>query len=187
MQRREVLGILGSVAALTGLSPEQLRAAAIKRVPSAPFFTGTESAILDRLADLIIPATDTPGALEAGATRFIEVIVSEWYTSEDAERFRRGLADLDTRASAHAAGSFVEASEAQQIAILTGLEAEGRALRERDRDAPTPFFQRLRGLVLSGYYSSEIGMLQELRWHVIPGRFEGCVPLAVARDEGGAE
>jgi len=62
--------------------------------------------------------------------------------------------------------------------ILSGLEAEGRARIASEEDAPTPFFQQFRGLVLSGYYSSEIGLREELLYQPIPGRFDGCVDVS---------
>ena len=65
------------------------------------------------------------------------MIVSEWLNAEERDRFRRGLRHLDTHAEAVTGTGFADAGEMGQTAILTGLEAEGRALEERDPDAPT--------------------------------------------------
>lgn len=189
MQRRDLLGVLASAAASTGLTPAQLAAAARGPRPGAArVFAPPQATAVARLADLIIPPTDTPGAAQAGVAGFIETIVSEWYTVAERERFLRGLADVDARAQALAGVPFAAATEAQQVAILTGLEAEGRALRQREANAPTPFFHRFRGLVLHGYYTSEVGLRAELAWLPVPGRFDGCVdlPARPAPGPGGA-
>jgi hypothetical protein len=189
MDRRDLLKSLGASAVLAGLDPELLSAlerSGARRSPQQPFFTPEQRATVTALADRILPATDTPGAVEAGVPDFIELIVAEWYTPEDRERFLRGLADVDARSQALGGVRFAQAGEAVRVAILTGMEAEGRALRAAEPSAPTPFFQRLRALVLHGYYTSEVGMREELRWHVIPGRYDGCVdPAAIPAPPGG--
>ena len=182
---------MGATTALAGLTPSQLTALLAPGAPRRParaFFTDEQREAVDALAELIIPTTDTPGAIEAGVTDFIELIVSAWYEPDDRRRFMRGLAHVDEHAEALTAVRFAYAGEPTQNAILSGLEAEGRALMELDEDAPTPFFHQLRGLVLSGYYTSEIGMREEMLYRPIPGRFDGCVDVAdVTRPTPGAD
>ncbi len=193
MDRRQALWTLGASATLVGLSPARL-AALLKegvRPPDASraFFTGPQREAVDALADAIIPATDTPGAVEAGVTGFIEIIVSEWYESGPRERFMRGLAHVDEHAEALTGVRFAYAGREVQTAILSGLEAEGAELvRAREAAAaapdgaadelPEPFFHQLRSLVLHGYYTSEVGLRDELLHRRLPGAFEGCVDVA---------
>ncbi len=188
MQRREVLGTLGAAVALTGLAPETLRALGrpgARRVPQQPFFTPDQRETIATIAELIIPATDTPGAREAGVAAFVETIVAEWMSPEERARFLAGLADSDDRARTLAGAPFVQAGAAVQAAILAGMETEGRVLRERDPRAPMPFFARMKGLTLHGYFTSEIGMTRELRHHPFPGRYDGCLDLAPVPAPGG--
>jgi len=149
------------VPALTGLS----------------LFTAEQREAVEAMAEAIIPATDTPGASEAGVTDFIEVIVAEWYDAEQREHFMRGLTHLDEHSEALTGVRFPYAGTETQTAILTGLEAEGSAISEAPSDAPTPFFHQFRGLVLYGYYNSEVGMRDELMFRRFPGRFDGCVDV----------
>jgi len=183
VERRELFRILGASAALAGLSPAQLAALWTSERPSSArraFFSAEQRAAVDAMADLIIPETDTPGASAAGVTDFIEVIVSEWYDSDDRALFMRGLDHVDEHAMALTGVRFARSSTEAQTAMLSGLQAEGAALVEAelnpDEDTPPPFFHRFRGLVLHGYYTSEIGQ-QELMFLRLPGRFEGCVDL----------
>ena len=186
MDRRHLLRLMGAGAAALGLSPTDARALLAPGAPrraSRPFFTEEEREAVTVLSDLVIPATDTPGAVEAGVVDYLEMIVSEWMNAEERERFMRGLRHLDTHAEAVGGVRFAHAGEVRQTAILSGLEAEGRTLRERDPDGPTPFFHQTRALVLHGYYTSEIGMMEELRYQPVPGRFDGCVEVGeVTRD-----
>lgn len=181
MDRRHLLRVLGASAAALGLSPFEARALLRPDIPRRPrraFFTEEQREAVTALADRIIPATDTPGAVDAGVVEYAEMIVSEWMHADERDRFMRGLDHLDRHSVALCGVRFAQAGDARQIAMLTGLEAEGRALRERDADAETPFFQQARALVLHGYYTSEVGMREELLYRPIPGRFDGCVDVA---------
>lgn len=183
MDRRHLLRILGVTAATAGLSPDQLAAMiapGARRHPGSAFFTAEQAEAVAALSELIIPETDTPGAIEAGVVEFIELIVSEWMRPDERERFMRGLSHVDEHMEALTGVRFAHAGGAMQTAVLSGMEEEGRVIMEQDEDAPTPFFHHLRSLVLSGYYTSEIGMKQELLWQEIPGRFDGCVDLSEA-------
>lgn len=142
------------------------------------FFTSQQRETIEALSELIIPTTDTPGAITAEVPEFIELIVAEWYDTDDRERFMRGLTEVDERTQALAGLVFAQSGADAQAEILSGLEAEGRARIASEEDAPTPFFQQFRGLVLSGYYSSEIGLREELLYQPIPGRFDGCVDVS---------
>lgn len=185
MDRRDVLRILGGAlgaSALEGLSPERL--AAVAREAHGLAARGA-TGLLDphqretvaAIAELIMPATDTPGARSAGVPEFIEAIVGEWYHDDERAAFLRGLADVDSRSQAAFDRTFVALVEAEQAAILTGMDAESRAM---PRGAPQHFFARIKGLTLSGYYTSEIGVTQELGEVFMPGRYDGAAPVRAA-------
>lgn len=188
MQRRELIRLLGGVAAgsaLAGLSPDELfaRGVATHRRASQAIgpFTPEQTATLTRAAEIIMPKTETPGATEAGVPEFIGVIVGEWDTREDRERFIRGLDGLDAKARERFGKSFVEGSEAQQVGLLTELDNELQSYRSQHKNTDELFYPRLKGLTLYGYYTSEAGMTQELQSQVIPGRFDGCAPVTAWR------
>jgi hypothetical protein len=181
MDRRELLGLIGLAApALAGKGPRALYAATleVRARATAPartaFLDPHQHALVDQISELIIPATDTPGARAALVADFVDVIVGEWYHDDERAAFLRGLADVDSRAQADFTRGFLELTEAQQTAILTGLEAEARAMPP---GSPPPFFSRIKGMTLFGYYTSEIGSTQELHEVFMPGRFDGSAPL----------
>jgi hypothetical protein len=67
----------------------------------------------------------------------------------------------------------VETTPEQQAAVLTALGQEGRRTANRQS---RPFFPWLKELTLTGYYTSEIGASQELRYLHVSGYYDGDVP-----------
>jgi hypothetical protein len=111
------------------------------------------------LSELIIPQTDTPGAKAAKVNEFIDLVLSEAAPAERRE-FLRGLGWMDTRSQELFGSDFVSAAPDQQAALLTILSAPGnRSAADRlGRD----FFESIKSLTVTGYYTTEIGLRQEL-------------------------
>ncbi len=129
------------------------------------------------LVELIIPQTDTPGARAAGAHEFIDKMLADWMPDDERDRFLAGLGDVNTRAQTAHGADFVNLPSAEQVAILTQLDAEAYA-DTNDDAAATPFFRSLKELTLAGYYTSEIGATRELQWLAWPGRYDADAPLS---------
>jgi len=120
---------------------------------------------------------------------FIDVILTEWATPEERERFVNGLADVDQKSNELFAKNFADTSPAQQLALLRSLDESDAARRsrrarhpsadteERDTQLKGEFFAVFKGITLHGYYTSEIGFTQELKLQIIPGAQHGCAPL----------
>ena len=136
--------------------------------------TAGQAELVATLAEHIIPATDTPGARAARVDAFVDALLADIFTAEERGRFLAGLADVDARAGAAAGTSFVECAARQQVAILEELERDVRPAG----DSQVSFFRWLRELTLVGYYTSEIGASQELKYVHVAGRYDGDVPYA---------
>ncbi len=89
------------------------------------------------LADLVLPATDTPGASEAGVPAFMDKMLADWYTDEDRTRFLAGLAEVDARAEREHGRAFVRLDAATQTALLTAIDREAYA--ESVESNPNPW------------------------------------------------
>lgn len=122
-------------------------------------------------AERIIPATDTPGATDAGVAAFIDKMLADWHTPAERDRFLAGLPELDARARARAAKDFVDCGEADQVAVLTALDDESHA------GSADHWFARLKYLTVYGYCTSEPGM-RALGLFPLPWRYDGCAPVA---------
>jgi hypothetical protein len=120
------------------------------------FFNPAQLLIISRLSDLIIPSTETPGAAAAGVPAYIDLVVNEDPALQ--ATFHDGLPRLDTiSASRFNGATFLQLTEPQQIGILTGLsEASG---------PDGAFFHALKNLTADGYYTSRIGLMQELGYN----------------------
>jgi Gluconate 2-dehydrogenase subunit 3 len=170
MSRRDVL--LSSTAAAVGmlLSPARIWAA----TKDAKTKATAARALLDDLCDAVIPATSTAGARAVGVGAFVEVAAehgmngaSEALVSE----FAKALNEF-------AGGPYLQQTEERRRALLADIDARAFA-KPDDGTLPEGLRQwpRLKGLIVIGYYTSEIGASQELRYMLVPGRFDPDVPL----------
>lgn len=111
------------------------------------------------ISEMIIPETETPGAIGAGVPAFIDRVLSE---SDDYPRreFLKGLDWIDRRSNQLFGTDFIDASPDQQNALLTILSSQGnRSLQDQ---AGVEFFGAIKSLTVTGYYTSEVGIYDEL-------------------------
>jgi hypothetical protein len=117
------------------------------------------------LSDLILPATDTPGAKQALVNRFIDLLLAA-ETSETQRSFLNSLAYLDGLSIQQHRNGFVHLPRERQIELLNliayphALGTWGEKAKEFEGFA---HFSRLKSWITRAYYSSEIGM-RELGW-----------------------
>jgi hypothetical protein len=186
MDRREALQLLMGGAALQLASPHlfaKLREARVlletQTVPRT--LDPHQNATVTAIAEMIIPKTETSGATEVDASQFIDLILTEWYTEEERNRFLHGLTDIDVWTQTSFGKQFVECSPPQRTQILTEL---GKQMME-DADTarhsvkgyrgspPGPnknFYYMVRSLTLTAYYTSEEGADKQPGVEVTPNR-----------------
>ena len=159
------------------------------RTPSESILDEGQRTRLDRAADLIIPETDTPGALAAGVPDFVEMMLVDYYYEDERNRVIEGLDELERLSQQHHRVAFIDASEDAQIAMLAEVEREGLAAMTAAGSnplgsfiggppAPPPaFFQSLRELVAVGFTTSEIAATEVFDFSPVHRGYEGRVPL----------
>ncbi len=107
---------------------------------------------VEALSELIIPATDTPGAKAANVHRYIDLFLTDGTDLERA-RFLDGLGWLDGYSNEKYRKPFLNLSPADQTAVLQALDAGTEpSLAEGNR-----FFRAAKRMVSSIYYNTEIG------------------------------
>jgi len=191
MHRRELFRLLGVGAVLPAISPE-LFALLQEAQPAAGYKLRTldphENATIVAMIDLIIPATDTPGAKGARVNEFMDVILTEWATEEERKHFLEGLAGIDKQSNELFGKNFVDSTVVQQEAQLRAIDdvemanrqrpaKHGNTVPEPDAYLKGPFWVIFKSMTLHGYYTSEIAFKQELKLEIIPGAHHGCTPL----------
>lgn len=178
---RRVSALLGGIALvggstlLTACEREQPRAAASGA--GAGRFTTDDIAFLDEVAETILPETKTPGAKAAQVGAFMALMVTDTYDERDQQIFRDGMRQLDAACHTMHSVSFMAATPAQRLALLEQLDREQKAYMDaRKDDDPAHSFRMMKELTLLGYFTSEIGYTQAMRYVETPGRFDPCVP-----------
>jgi len=125
------------------------------------------------LCELIIPTTDTPGGKAALVNRFVDEVLADSGPAERREFFR-GLTWMDQRSLELFGIDFVGATPEQQNALLTIVSsATNRSVADQ---VGVEFFQAIKSMTITGYYTSEVGMRQELGddGQVFFTEFKGC-------------
>jgi hypothetical protein len=190
LDRREVLrGLVAGVGAaasalwvseLVVFAEEQALHAHVALATSAqaPAFTpkvlvGSHLETVAVLSELIIPTTDTPGGRAAGVDRFVDYTLDAATPAVRAQ-FLAGLGWLDGRSKTLFGSPFAAATPAQQIDLLTRISSDDAVAREGQTGAE--FFVAIKAMTITGYYSSEIGLRQELgdSGQLVLAAFEGC-------------
>ena len=137
--------------------------------------TDAQLKLVGAIADTILPRTDIPSATDVGVPAFVDVMYAE--NLEDAERAgaAAGLEAIDATAKSAAGAAFVDLTEEQRHAVLDKIEDGAR-----DAD-PAKTYWQLKGLVVHGYFTSAPVMKNVLKTQVMPGRFDGAVPVTIKR------
>ena len=164
VHRRDILRIMGTAAAAAtfpgfskwGFACAQVGNAAARMRPAVyqpQFFSAPEYAMVERLADIIIPNDGTPGAKDAGVAEFIDFMIAN--DPEHQYSFRMGLAWLNAHSERNLGKNFLALTPEQQVSILEPLGFKDKA-RPGEEDGRR-FFGSMREYAVTGYYTSEIG------------------------------
>ncbi len=116
------------------------------------------------LSDLIIPATDTPGARDANVNRYIDLFLTDG-SEADRNRFLEGLGQLDGYAVRKFGKTFIDATKDQQITILKEFSA-GTAGKPSQN-----FFTQAKMLTSRIYYNTAIGFRELNKGGRVPRSF----------------
>ncbi|NQV71765.1 gluconate 2-dehydrogenase subunit 3 family protein [bacterium] len=161
MNRREALSRIGLIAGGT-LSASTLSGllAGCSTPPAQDyvlqFLSKEQFDLIGSMANQIIPDTDTPGAVGAGVDRFIDNMLANYYPAAESHLF---VSHLDAFALAY--GQDVKDPTSLRNLVQRQDDAAFSAGHD-EQDPAIQFYKKLKGLVVSGYYTSEVGMTTEL-------------------------
>ena len=144
------------------------------------FFTEHEMATITLLADIIIPKDAVSGsATDAKVPEFIEFIVKDM--PDHQVPMRGGLKWLDLHSYKKHAKAFTECSGKEQIAIVDEIAYPQKAAPELAQGVS--FFNKIRDLVTTGFYTAEIGVKDLGYMGNVPNMWAG-VPDEVLKQHG---
>jgi hypothetical protein len=145
---------------------------------SNSLFRQSDITLVDEIAETILPETSTPGAKAAGVGPFIALMVAETYYENDQKIFLDGLKSLQDQCLRSYGAHFQIVTATQRLALIEGLDADQHFYMEtREEGAPAHYFRMVKELTLLGYFTSEIGYTQALRYNETPGQFDPCAPF----------
>lgn len=173
--RREVLqGLIVSIGGATALTACGGVANVLSTRPgsAARFYTREEYALIARISDLIIPRTETPGAVDANVPGYMDGLMSDWASSETKGAHRSALRQIKAALDQRASGNFLGASDSVAEQSLAAFDAEAF---EADGDASG--YKRVKGYVSQSYFATEDGATRELKWVAVPGRWDPSVEI----------
>ena len=167
MNRREALAqtawILGGILSAPTLQAmnrwEKLVSKGAAPSRTISILNETQHEIMARVTELILPRTDTPGALDAGVPDFIEIMLRDCYKKPAQNIFLAGIGELERK-------GFLTTSPDQQTATLKQIEAESKKYSD------VTFWQMIKEQTLLGYFTSEAGIKASFDYQPIPGKFE---------------
>jgi hypothetical protein len=155
--------MVGANAILTGCAPED-------QIVGLEF-SPKDIAFLDEIGEAIIPTTDTPGAKATQIGEFMQMMVKDTYNAEQQQTFLDGLNYIKKDFKSSKGKDFMDASVEERTEYLNELKAKAANTEEKG----PAVIGMLRDLTVLGYFTSEIGATQQLRYIEVPGRYDGCI------------
>ena len=173
MNRREALlatarvlggSIIGAELFLEGCAPKK----------ESTSFALDDLELLNEIGETIIPQTpDSAGAKAAKIGEFMQTMVTDCYSAEEQATFFSGLQLIRERCEEKFDKDFMSLTPEEKHALLVELDKETKT---ETPDKRTHYFKMMKQLTVLGYFSSEPGATEALRYVPIPGRYDGCVP-----------
>ena len=137
--------------------------------------TDEEEALLAKLADVMIPETDTPGALAVKAHLFTLVMVDDCLSKEDQKKYLKGMRAFENALKELSGKDFNNASADERLGMLMAFETR---LEESDEETKF-FYKRSRAYILQGYTSSQYFLTKVKPYALVPGpNYNGCAPVS---------
>lgn len=172
MNRRELLALITAATGTAMIGGTALLSGCATR-PAPTNFSAENIALLDEIAETILPRTNTPGAKDAKVGEFMNVYVTDCYTLDERTIFHKGLLSFEESCNKTYNRNFMALQQSEREDFINQLDRQAKA------DVATGkvhYFTMIKQLTLFGFFTSEPGGTQVLRHAPIPGRYDGELP-----------
>jgi len=136
------------------------------------FLSVDQGKLVTKIADILIPSTDTAGAVEALIPQFVDKVANLRLSSEEQAQVQAGFTAFSEACKAANGKAFLDCSDAEQLAFLQAQEKIAF-----DGNEPT-LFGGLKEMIYRGYFTSEVGATEVLKYESVPGNYDGCIPFS---------
>ncbi len=175
MNRRDLLKMIAAATGTAMVGGSALLSGCARMVTEPDqSFSAADVALLDEVAETIIPRTDTPGAKDAQVGQLMTVMVRDTYTQEEQEIFHRGLPKINAASQQAYGEPFIALTPEQRHSLVSALDAEAKVHNLNHADKH--YFTMIKQLTLFGFFTSEVGAKEVLRYMAIPGGYDPCMP-----------
>jgi gluconate 2-dehydrogenase gamma chain len=166
--------IVAGIAALLGTAALPPAAIAASGEAGAPrTLPPSQFTLLEAVADTIMPASDTPGALAAQVPARLDGLLRDWASPPTREAIVGALARIDSAALTQKGKGFVALSPSERMTMLTAHDADAlKSANPALKSVADPGYLRLKELVIALYYYSETAATSELIYEHVPGKYE---------------
>lgn len=172
MKRRQAIAYTAALIGGTLASTNFLLSGCKPEERTNGLFTTGDLLLLDEIGETILPATpSSPGAKAAQIGAFMALMVADCYDEKEQAIFTSGLKEVEKRSKAKYSKGFLQLSSEQRLELLASFDVEAQKTAE---NAPRHFFSMMKDLTQTGYFSSEPGVTQALRYNPVPGNYIGC-------------
>ena len=174
MDRRKALFLTAGVFGSALIGSELFLSGCTRKKELNLLLTEADIHFLDEVGEVILPETErSPGARAAGIGQFMKVIVTDCYDEKEQRIFTEGIDQINQLSKSTYGAGYLELDASQKHELLVKLDNEAR--QGPDTNDPH-FFRMMKELTLWGYFTSEPGATQALRYLPISGEYKGCVP-----------
>lgn len=144
---------------------------------SSTILSDAQARTLEELVEVIIPATDTPGAKELKVHEAFAQALAEIIGADDQKRIVKGLDQINEYSKDQFGKAFADAEADQKVATVKHFDDAAYA-DNASNDAQS--FKKIKALTVTCYFTTEVGQTQVLQHMAVPGPYQGCIPLAEA-------
>jgi Gluconate 2-dehydrogenase subunit 3 len=167
-------------------------ASTTKTANTKTFLDKNNHLLLAQISEIIMPRTDTPGAIDVGVADKMDEIFAQVLNAQEQQKIKEGFVALDQLCKVIHKKAFLALDATQQIALVktlnlnfvkagsseaTLLEEYQSTIDKTQTQKAIDLFAIIKELTLLIFFRSEPGATKVLQYVAIPGRFNGCVPL----------
>lgn len=147
----------------------------IKKVNS--LFDNDQIDLMNEIAEIILPTSNTPGAKAANAGSFMALMVKDCYNEKDQKIFIEGIDKLNVHCKNKFGKQFMECKPGQRTEMLKMLDVEQKKyMEDKKSEDPNHYFRMMKELTIIAFFTSETGSTKTLRYVAVPGKYLGDVP-----------
>ncbi|MDH3699245.1 MAG: gluconate 2-dehydrogenase subunit 3 family protein [Flavobacteriaceae bacterium] len=174
MKRRQALKLTSIAVGGSIVGAELFLAGCKNNTLDSVLFSEEVLALLDEIGETILPETErSPGAKAAKIGLFMQQMVTDCYAEEEQQIFMKGIHTLNNTSIDKYSRGFLELNSKEKLDLLLRYDEEAK---KRGAEEAPHFFTLMKQLTILGYFTSEPGATQALRYIPTPGKFVGCLP-----------